>query len=51
MNLVKDFHSKLWLGAHLRLLDSSLLEGACARVVGTIVSVLTPVALVGTTHT
>lgn len=38
-------------GTHLGLLDSALLEGTCARVVGTVVPVFTPVALVRTTHT
>lgn len=37
-------------GTHLRLLDSTLLEGARARVVGTVMLVFTPVTLVRTTH-
>lgn len=37
-------------GTHLRLLDSTLLEGTRARVVGTVVLVFTPVTLVRTAH-
>lgn len=35
---------------NLRLLDSALLEGARAWVMGTVMSVFTPVTLVGTPH-
>lgn len=38
-------------GAHLRFLDSSFLERTCAGVMRTVMSVFTPMALVGTTYT
>lgn len=36
---------------HLRLPDPALLEGTGAGVMGTVVPVFTPVALIGTAHT
>ena len=38
-------------GTHLGPLDAPLLEGAGARVVGAVMAVLAPVALVGAAHT
>lgn len=50
-NNIKLFYPQPWFGTHLRLLNSSLLEGTCARIMGAVVSVFTPVALVGTAYT
>lgn len=40
----------LWPRTHLRLLDSAFLEGTRARVVGAVMPVFAPVALVRTAH-
>lgn len=47
----KNNNKKNFLETHLGLLHSPLLKGTSARVVGAVMSVFTPVALVGTTHT
>lgn len=49
--VVKEIKKSVQIVTYLRLLDSAFLKGTSSRVVGTVVSVFTPVALVGTAHT